>query len=379
MLKLKEVLASLGKPQTDLARAVDLSPAAIAQLINHSQWPKSLDQQQLAWRITEYLMAQGAQFDTVRQAFDEVGPRRSNVGAPATPEDAQENEECEPMLMRKQVLLPATKKAFDIRRDPFDELHSADDIFINADIRYVREAMHQVAMHDGFLAVIGESGAGKSTLRRDLEHRLEGSPVTVIQPYVLGMEDNDTKGKPLKSEHIAEAILAEIAPDQTPRNSSQARWAQLHKALKASHTAGSRHLLIIEEAHSLSTPTIKHLKRYRELELGYTKLVSIILIGQPELLIKLSPRNGEVREVHRDRRVAAAHGRRAGTAPGVSFRAGWQGTERCDRCIRPAGRHREAGGRQGKQAQPALSAGHRQPGEGRYELCRARRRAARHC
>ncbi|MBH4503242.1 helix-turn-helix transcriptional regulator, partial [Pseudomonas aeruginosa] len=74
MLKLKEVLASLGKPQTDLARAVDLSPAAIAQLINHSQWPKSLDQQQLAWRITEYLMAQGAQFDTVRQAFDEVGP-----------------------------------------------------------------------------------------------------------------------------------------------------------------------------------------------------------------------------------------------------------------------------------------------------------------
>ncbi len=189
------------------------------------------------------------------------------------------------MLMRKQVLLPATKKAFDIRRDPFDELQSAEDIFINADIRYVREAMHQVAMHDGFLAVIGESGAGKSTLRRDLEHRLEGTPVTVIQPYVLGMEDNDTKGKPLKSEHIAEAILAEIAPDQTPRNSSQARWAQLHKALKASHTAGSRHLLIIEEAHSLSTPTIKHLKRYRELELGYTKLVSIILIGQPELLI----------------------------------------------------------------------------------------------
>ncbi|MDO7895227.1 hypothetical protein Q5Z23_37260, partial [Pseudomonas aeruginosa] len=58
----------------------DLSPAAIAQLINHSQWPKSLDQQQLAWRITEYLMAQGAQFDTVRQAFDEVGP-----GAPTPP------------------------------------------------------------------------------------------------------------------------------------------------------------------------------------------------------------------------------------------------------------------------------------------------------
>ncbi|MBH4280441.1 transposase, partial [Pseudomonas aeruginosa] len=87
MLKLKEVLASLGKPQTDLARAVDLSPAAIAQLINHSQWPKSLDQQQLAWRITEYLMAQGAQFDTVRQAFDEVGPPPPPPPAPPPPQN----------------------------------------------------------------------------------------------------------------------------------------------------------------------------------------------------------------------------------------------------------------------------------------------------
>lgn len=41
MLKLKEVLAGVSKTQADLARAVDLSPAAIAQLINHGLWPKS--------------------------------------------------------------------------------------------------------------------------------------------------------------------------------------------------------------------------------------------------------------------------------------------------------------------------------------------------
>ncbi|MDE8666929.1 hypothetical protein PUN16_030685 [Pseudomonas aeruginosa] len=39
MLKLKEVLAGVSKTQADLARAVDLSPAAIAQLINHGLWP----------------------------------------------------------------------------------------------------------------------------------------------------------------------------------------------------------------------------------------------------------------------------------------------------------------------------------------------------
>lgn len=119
----------------------------------------------------------------------------------------------------------------------------------------------------------------------------------VIEPYVLAMEDNDTKGKTLKSTHIAESIMAAVAPLEKAKSSPEARFAQLHKALKTSHAAGFRHVLIIEEAHSLPIPTLKQLKRLRELEAGFTKLVSIILIGQPELGTKLSPRNGDVREV----------------------------------------------------------------------------------
>lgn len=203
------------------------------------------------------------------------------------------------MLMPKQPLLPATRKVFGLVRDPFDELQSAEDMYVSPDIRYVRECMYQVAKHDGFLAIVGESGAGKSTLRRDLVQRLdtEGAPVIVIEPYVLAMEDNDVKGKTLKSTHIAESIMAAVAPLEKAKSSPEARFAQLHKALKTSHAAGFRHVLIIEEAHSLPIPTLKQLKRLRELEVGFTKLVSIILIGQPELEVKLSPRNGEVREV----------------------------------------------------------------------------------
>jgi type II secretory pathway predicted ATPase ExeA len=113
---------------------------------------------------------------------------------------------------------------------------------------------------------------------------------------MLAAEDNDAKGKTLKSTHIAEAILAAVAPLERPKQSSEARFAQLHKCLKESHNSSYKHCLIIEEAHSLPIPTLKHLKRIYELELGYTKLVSIILIGQPELLEKLSERNAQVRE-----------------------------------------------------------------------------------
>lgn len=299
MQHLKEVLSTVKKAQRDLARAVEVSPATIAQIINHGQWPKSIDKACLFGRIADFLYENGANDGDIAALEEEMEPRRTNAEAPATPENDQKTEECEPMLMPKQPLLPATKQAFELYIDPFDELRAAEDMYVTQDMRYIREAMYVTARHDGFLAVIGESGAGKSGLRKDLEQRLarEGSPIIVIKPHVLGSEDSDVKGKPMKSLHIAEAIMTAIAPLETPKSSPQARFTQVEAALKASNSAGQRHLLIIEEAHSLSTPLLKHLKRYRELEDGFTKLISIILIGQPELAVKLSPRNAEVREV----------------------------------------------------------------------------------
>lgn len=64
-----------------------------------------------------------------------------------------------------------------------------------------------------------------------------------------------------------------------------------------SHRAGNRHCLILEEAHNLHLSTVKHLKRFYELEDGFSKLLSIIMIGQTELKDKLSESNAEVREV----------------------------------------------------------------------------------
>lgn len=298
MKGLKQVLASVGKGQADLARAVKLSPAAIAQLINHGQWPKSIDQQELWSGIADWLYEAGAQDSDIAALEEEMGPARANAQAPATPENNHETQECPDMLMAKQALRPDTKRAFELHRDPFGDLKNAEEMYLSPDIRYIRESMYQTARHDGFLAVVGESGAGKSTLRRDLAHRLRNEPVIVIEPFVLGMEDNDTKGKSLKATHIAEAVMAKVAPLEKPKSSPEARFAQMHATLQSSFAAGFRHVLIIEEAHAIPVPTLKHLKRMRDqLEHGFDKLLSIILIGQPELLVKLSPRNGDVREV----------------------------------------------------------------------------------
>lgn len=336
MLKLKNVLLKAGSKQSELAKALNLSQATVAQIVNHGEWPKSLDQVELQARIREFLVAAGADAGDVATAFEEADQAdvRSRISAflaeiGADPADlasvleakvsepravladtaarsvpkskpATESNQEESMLLRKQALYPATRKHFGLFRDPFaDDIQSHEDMYVSPDIRYVREGMFQTAKHGGLLAVVAESGAGKTTLMRDLEDRIvrENQPILLIKPYVLGMEDNDQRGKTLKATHIAEAIMAAVAPLEKQKSSPEARFAQLHKALKESHAAGYRHCLVIDEAHSLPIPTIKHLKRFFELELGFKKLLSIILIGQPELKVKLSERNQDVREV----------------------------------------------------------------------------------
>ncbi|MDR0441580.1 MAG: AAA family ATPase [Candidatus Accumulibacter sp.] len=295
-MHLKTVLGKTRLRQSDLARALGISESAVAQLINHGEWPKRMSRTDIRRRTRDFLSAAGVQPDGDVFAVGEP----CNTTARPSPSQVINPTEEDSMLLRKQSLFQATKKHFNLFRDPFHaEIGSADDLYLSPDIRLVREAMFQAARHGGFLGVIAESGAGKTTLLRDLEERItnENQPVVLIKPYVLAMEDNDQKGKTLKASHLAEAIMAAVVPLERVRSSPEARFAQLHKALKDSHAAGYRHCLIIDEAHALPIPTLKHLKRFFELEIGFKKLLSIILIGQPELAVKLSEKNHSVREV----------------------------------------------------------------------------------
>ncbi|QLB15863.1 transposase [Mannheimia granulomatis] len=299
MLKLKQVLEEKQISQRKLAGLLSVSPAVIANLVNHGLLIKT-GTEQFKTRLTEILTTFG-----ISTALSELLTEVS-TGAPTPAEmstinnDTQSITEDDTMLLAKQALFPATKQHFSLFSNPFtEEVRSADEVFSSPDVRYVREALFQTAKFGGFVAVVGESGAGKSTLRRDLIDRIhsENLPVVVIEPYIIAMEDNDLKGKTLKASHIAEAIINTLAPLENVKRSPEARFRQLHRVLKDSARAGNQHILIIEEAHSLPVPTLKHLKRFFELEDGFKKLLSIVLVGQPELKLKLSERNFEVREV----------------------------------------------------------------------------------
>ena len=285
---MKQTFKQIGKSYAAAAAEIGCSKPMLVAVVNHGQWPKK-NAAELRRKLKQFFEKNGAEIPASLRNEPETAP------AQATYED-KDNE----MLLRKATLNQAAKQHFSLFRDPFnDEIQSADDVYMTPDVRYVREAMFQTACHGGFVAVVGESGAGKSTLREDLQDRInrEGRQIILIEPYVLAMEDNDQKGKTLKAVHIAEAILEAVSPGTSPKRSPEARFCQIHRALSESAKAGNKHLLLIEEAHGLPLPTLKHLKRFFELKNGFERLLGIVLIGQTELAQKLSENNPAVREV----------------------------------------------------------------------------------
>ena len=303
--RLQAVLDELCMSQRALARGAGMSLAAVNRLLKSGELPRRSTEAARV-RVVEFLRAQGAAPHQLGSLLlpgrlpQKKTPARSELTG-ATLEQAESKQPKEEhMLLQNANLTEAAKKHFGLPRSPFiDDVQSREDVFHTPGIRYARAALMDAAKNSGFIALVGESGSGKSTLVEELEERVRehDADVVVIKPYVLAMEGDDRKGKTLKAEHIAEAIVAELDPHAKLRRSPQARFAQLHELLKASRRAGRRHLLVIEEAHCLPHATLKHLKRFTELKDGLQRLMGVALIGQTELRRTLESQNAEIREV----------------------------------------------------------------------------------
>ena len=292
MRRLEEILAACAPSRRKLAEEIGMAASALTQLLNHGTLPKRR-WPEIRERLLSLAEAHGASREEAEAALKELEQKSESA-----PEATAEQEE-DPMILRKQTLTMQARQTFGLVRNPFSDPEISADVFMSPDIRFARETLYQAATGSGFLALVGESGSGKSTLKDELITRIhdENLPVIIIEPYTLAMAANESQGKPLRSSHIAEAIISTVQPGARIPSSPEMRFRRLHEILKASHTAGMRHCLIIEEAHDLHRHTLKSLKRFHELKEGLSRLLSIILIGQTELEKKLRVTDASVREV----------------------------------------------------------------------------------
>jgi len=313
-LILKGVLAMNGLKQSELARALRqhngraFSPASLSHLLNWNVWPKETPAETVRGQIEQWLADAGLTREVIatiwnidgRDALRHVQPVGIQAGHPHLRAANKPNPDFDP-IGETEMLSPNAKRHFSIFKDPFsDDVQGPDDVYLSPDQRYIREAMFSAAKHGGFLAVIGESGAGKSVLRKDLIDRIsrDGHPISVVQPRAIDKSR-------LSTSNIFEAIIYDLQPGAKLRQSYEAKARQAETLLRDSSRAGNTHVLLIEEAHDLTIPTLKSLKRFWELEDGFKRLLAIILVGQPELKGKLDERqNFEAREVIRRCEVA---------------------------------------------------------------------------
>lgn len=294
-LVLKGVMANRGLKQSDLAVALrqkngrPLSPSALSHLVNWNVWPKETTPEVMRQAIEQWLSDHGVPREEIATVWNidsedtlrGIQPVGIKVGRPHKLKIVESD--IEPLEV--EMLSSAAKRLFGLFRDPFqDDVNSPDDVFLSADQRYISEAMFQTAKHGGFLAVIGESGSGKTTLRKLLIERIRDQSIRIIFPQTVDKSQMTTS-------NLCQAIIGDLAPGQTIKSSREAQARQVKDVLLQSSRADNSHVLVIEEAHDLSIATLKYLKRFYELEDGFKKLLSIVLIAQPEMKDKLNESN----------------------------------------------------------------------------------------
>jgi general secretion pathway protein A len=126
----------------------------------------------------------------------------------------------------------------------------------------------------GFIQLTGEVGTGKTTVIRSLLEQLPGHAdvALILNPRITPAEFLLT---------ICEELHVPVP--EAGRGSTKTLMDLLGRHLLDTHARGRRVVLIVDEAQNLSTQTLEQVRLLTNLETATTKLLQIILIGQPEL------------------------------------------------------------------------------------------------
>ena len=174
---------------------------------------------------------------------------------------------------------------FSLREAPFSITPDTDFFYPHEGVQAALNTL-LVALRsgEGFLKIVGEVGCGKTLLCRQLLKTIQGECVTAYIPNP-DMGPND----------LLMALAQELAVVlPVPLN----RHALLH-ALQASllehNTAGRRVVVCIDEAQAIPLRTVESLRLLSNLETEKRKLLQLVLLGQPELDVKLA--HPEIRQL----------------------------------------------------------------------------------
>ena len=168
------------------------------------------------------------------------------------------------------------EKFYQLRERPFALSPDPEYLYPS---RVHREALdylrYGLETHAGFVVITGEIGSGKTTL---------------LQTLLRGLDPQTTVGRIVNTildpRELLETIMIDFGLDPTGR-SKPLILRDLAQFLVDQRLAGRLVLLVIDEAQNLSLAALEELRMLSNLETEKSKLLQIVLVGQPNLRDKL--------------------------------------------------------------------------------------------
>jgi type II secretory pathway predicted ATPase ExeA len=162
---------------------------------------------------------------------------------------------------------------FGLNEPPFRITPHTDFFFDGANRGATLDALIYAITHDeGIVKVSGEVGSGKTMLCRVLMERLPDK-VTII--YLANPS--------LSRDDILFAIADELRLNIPDNTRSSVVMRALHDHLIKSHGEGRQVVVLIDEAHAMPVETLEEIRLLSNLETNRSKLLQLVLFGQPEL------------------------------------------------------------------------------------------------
>jgi putative secretion ATPase (PEP-CTERM system associated) len=168
------------------------------------------------------------------------------------------------------------ERFYELRERPFALSPDPEYLYPS---RVHREALdylrYGLESHAGFVVITGEIGSGKTTL---------------LQTLLRGLDTQTTVGRivntMLEPRELIETIMIDFGLETTNR-SKPLMLRDLAQYLVDQRLAGRLVLLVIDEAQNLGLAALEELRMLSNLETEKSKLLQIVLVGQPNLRDKL--------------------------------------------------------------------------------------------
>lgn len=187
---------------------------------------------------------------------------------------------------------------FGLNRFPFSIAPDPDLLYLSpAHHEALAHLNYALTNHGGLICLTGEVGMGKTTLCRAF---IEQAPEQVDIAYIFNPM--------LSASELLQSICSELeipfdAKGDGSASSNKELIDILYAALIERYSRGRKVICIIDEAQSMPAPLLEQIRLLTNLETNKDKLLTLILVGQPELQDTLAQHH--IRQL--DQRITARY------------------------------------------------------------------------